>query len=476
MVKESKEGITVSKSKDISEWYSQVVQKAEMADYSPVKGCMIIRPNGYSVWEKIRDYFDERLKLHNVRNAYFPLFIPESFFKKEAEHAKGFSPEVAWIANKDEDTKERLAIRPTSETIIYDSYSKWIRSWRDLPLKINQWANVVRWETTSTKPFLRTREFLWQEGHCVHATKTECEKETQLWVEEYKKLCEDLLAIPVLMGKKTEMEKFAGADYTLTIEAIMPDGRALQMGTTHNLGQGFSKSFGISFLDEDSKKQTPYQNSWGVSTRLIGGVILAHGDDRGLVLPPRIASIKGAVVPIFFEKTKKATLKEAKKVYNSLNKKFDMILDDREQYSAGWRFGEWEMKGVPIRIELGPKDIEKNQVVMVRRDTGKKEFVKTKDVEKRFSELLEEIQANLLKEAKKSLKESIVTVSNKKELAKAIKDKKVAKMNFCNTKKCEEKIKEETKASSRCIIKETSGKCANCNSKAEVEIYFSRSY
>jgi len=476
MAKESKEGITVKKSENLSEWYNQVVQKAELADYSAVKGCMVIRPHGYAIWEKIQEYFNQVLKENKVKNSYFPLFIPESFFKKEAEHAEGFSPEVAWIENKDKDTKERLAVRPTSETVMYDSYSRWVRSWRDLPLKINQWANVVRWETKATKLFLRTREFLWQEGHCVYATEEECDKETQLWIEEYRKLSEDLLATPVLVGKKTDVEKFSGADYTLTIESIMPDGKALQAGTSHNLGQSFANSFGISFLDENSKKQLPWQNSWGVSTRLIGGLVMLHGDDKGLVLPPRIAPIQGAIVPIFFEKTKKETLKEAKKLYNSLNKHFDVELDDREYQSAGWRFSDWELKGVPIRIELGPKDIEKQQAVLVRRDTGKKEFVKLKDVSKRFEELLEEIQDNLLSNAKKQMKSQIIDVKNKKELTKAIKENKVVRMNFCGTRKCEEKIKEDTSATSRCIIKKAKGNCANCDGEAKEQIYFSKSY
>jgi prolyl-tRNA synthetase len=476
MAKESKEGITVKKEENLSEWYNQVVQKAELADYSAVKGCMVIRPHGYAIWEKIQEYFNQRLKEHKVKNSYFPLFIPESFFKKEAEHAEGFSPEVAWIENKDKDTKERLAVRPTSETVMYDSYSRWVRSWRDLPLRINQWANIVRWETKATKLFLRTREFLWQEGHCVYATEEECREETKLWIEEYRKLSEELLATPVLVGKKTDVEKFSGADYTLSIEAIMPDGKALQAGTSHNLGQSFAKSFGISFLDENSKKQTPYQNSWGVSTRLIGGLVMLHGDDKGLVLPPRIAPIQGAIVPIFFENSKEGTLEEAKKLHSSLSKKFSIELDDREYQSAGWRFSDWELKGVPIRIELGPKDIEKQRAVLVRRDTGKKEFVKLKDVSKRFEELLEEIQDNLLNNARKEIKSQIVDVKNKKELVKTIKENKVVKMNFCNTPECEENIKEETGATSRCIIKKAIGNCANCDGKAKEQIYFSKSY
>ena len=297
----SQEGLTIKKGENFSEWYNQVVQKAELADYSDVKGFMVIRPNAYSIWEQIQSYFDQRIKTLGVRNAYFPLLIPESFFKKESEHAKGFAPEVAWISNKDENTTERLAIRPTSETIMYDSYSKWIRSWRDLPLRINQWCNVVRWETKATRLFLRTREFLWQEGHCVYETKEECDKETLQFLEEYRKTCEEILAIPVLVGRKTEKEKFSGAFYTLSVDGIMPDGKTLQMGTSHNLGQGFAKSFGISFLDRNEKKSVPWQNSWGISTRLIGAVIMAHGDDHGLVLPPKVAYNKVVIIPLLFK-------------------------------------------------------------------------------------------------------------------------------------------------------------------------------
>jgi prolyl-tRNA synthetase len=476
MVKETQEGLTVKKQQDFSEWYNQLVQKAELADYSPVKGCMIIRPYGYAIWQAIQDYFNKRLNTNNVKNAYFPLFIPESFFKKEAEHAKGFSPEVAWIANKDENTKDRLAIRPTSETVMYDAYSTWIRSWRDLPLKLNQWANVVRWETKSTKLFLRTREFLWQEGHCVYATEKECEKETKLWLEEYKKIAQELLAVPVISGKKTELEKFSGANYTLSIEAMMPDGKALQMGTSHNLGQSFAKSFNITYLDKEGSSKTPWQNSWGVSTRLIGSIIMTHGDDKGLVLPPEIAPIKGVIIPIFFEDSKSKVQAQAKKLYTLLSKKYNVLLDDREIYSPGWKYNEWELKGVPIRIEIGPKDLKNNQVILVRRDTNKKESIKIKDLEKKFTQTLENIQTNLFKKAKKFLNESIIEVSNKTELKKAIKDKKIAKIKFCNTTKCENLIKEETSATSRCIESNTKGKCAYCGKEAKTIVYFSKSY
>jgi len=327
---------------------------------------MIIRPNAYSIWEKIQEYFDKCIKQKGVRNAYFPLLIPESFFKKEAEHAKGFEPELAWIEKDPNEEGERLAIRPTSETIMYDSYSKWIRSWRDLPLKINQWCNVLRWEVKQTRPFLRTREFLWQEGHCVYETKEECDKEVREILEEYKKLCEGILAIPVIGGTKTKSEKFAGAFYTTTIESLMPDGRALQMGTSHNLGQGFAKAFGIKFRDQNEKEQIPWQSSWGISTRLIGSMILTHGDDKGLILPPKVAEKKVVIVPIIFKEKSGSIMKKAKEIEKKLLE-FDVFLDDREGYSSGWKFNEWEMKGIPIRIEIGPKDVEKKQTVVVRK-------------------------------------------------------------------------------------------------------------
>src|SRR3989338_1917254 len=402
MPKTKEVGITVKKSEDFSEWYTQVIQKAELADYSPVKGFMIIKPNAYSIWESIQNYFNDRLKKLEVRNAYFPLLIPESFFKKESEHAKGFTPEVAWIENKD-DEGERLAIRPTSETIMYDSYSKWVRSWRDLPLRINQWCNVVRWETKTTRLFLRTREFLWQEGHCVYETKEDCDKETLIYLEEYEKLCKELLAIPVIKGKKTEKEKFAGALYTTTIESLMPDGRSLQCGTSHNLGQDFAKSFKISFLGRNEKPQIPWQNSWCISTRLIGALVMVHGDDKGLVLPPNVAYNKVVIIPIVFEDNKDIILREAKKIFNSL-KIYNPILDDRDSYSAGWKFNDWELKGIPVRIEIGPKDIKLKQVVVVRRDTNKKEFIKITKLKNRIKDLLNEIQEDMYTKAKIGLK------------------------------------------------------------------------
>ena len=478
MSKTKEAGITVKKSEDFSEWYTQVIQKAELADYSPVKGFMIIKPNAYSIWESIQNYFNDRLKKLEVRNAYFPLLIPESFFKKESEHAKGFTPEVAWIENKDE-TGERLAIRPTSETIMYDSFSTWIRSWRDLPLRINQWCNIIRWETKATRLFLRTREFLWQEGHCVYETKEECDKETLMYLGEYEKLCRELLAIPVITGKKTEKEKFAGALYTTTIESLMPDGKSLQCGTSHNLGQDFAKSFKISFLGRNEKPQIPWQNSWGISTRLIGALVMIHGDDKGLVLPPNVAYNKVVIIPIVFEDNKNIILSESKKIFNSL-KIFNPIFDDRDSYSAGWKFNDWELKGIPIRIEIGPKDIKLKQVVVVRRDTNKKEFIKITKLKNRIKDLLNEIQEDMYTKAKKFQDSSIQNIKNFDELKKAIDSKKIASTYYCENSNCEDAIKDKlngVKAVCIPFTKEKSkGNCVNCNKESTQITYFAKTY
>ncbi len=479
MSKENTEGLTAKKEENTAKWYEEVCLKSELAEFSQVKGTMIIRPRGYFIWEKIQEYFNkEIIEKTNCENAYFPLFIPESFFKKEAEHAKGFQPEVAWIDPKLSQPGERLAIRPTSETIIYDSYSKWIRSYKDLPLKINQWCNIVRWETEATKLFLRSREFLWQEGHCVYETEKECDKETLRYIELYKKLCEELLALPVLIGKKTEKEKFAGAKYTFTVESFMPDGKALQCGTSHNLGQRFAKAFNIEFVGRDEKKHFPWQNSWGISTRLIGAVIMMHSDNKGLVLPPRIAKNQIVIVPILFDKTKEKILKETKKISKHLSK-FNPILDDREEHSPGWKFSEWELKGIPLRIEIGPKDLEKSSVTIVKRNTGEKHQIKIKELGEKIPKILEEIQNELFKKAKKFLESNTIEAKNLDEFSNGIKNKKIIKTGFCNETSCENKIKEKTGASSRCIAldsKKISGKCFACGKPAKIEIYFARSY
>ncbi len=478
-MKENTEGLTAKKEEDTAKWYEEVCLKSELAEFSPVKGTIVIRPRGYFIWEAIQDYFNKNIvEKTNCENAYFPLFIPESFFKKETEHAKGFQPEVAWIDSKLTAPGERLAIRPTSETIIYDSYSKWIRSYKDLPLKINQWTNIVRWETEATKLLIRSREFLWQEGHCAYETEKECDKETFQYIQLYKKLCKELLALPVLVGKKTEKEKFAGARYTLTIEAFMPDGKALQCGTSHNLGQKFAKAFNIEFFGKDEKKHLPWQNSWGISTRLIGAAIMAHSDNKGLVLPPKIAKNKIVIIPILFEKTKTEILEQSKKIKEQL-KQFNPILDDREEYSPGWKFSEWELKGIPLRIEIGPKDLEKKSATIVKRNTGEKISIKLTDLKKETPKILDKIQDELFKTAEKFLESNIIEAKNWNEFSKSIQNKKMAKTIWCGEAKCENEIKEKTGATSRCIPleqKKVSGKCPNCGKSAKIEIYFARSY
>ncbi len=479
--KENTLGLSVKKSDDLPQWYEEVCIKAELADFSTVKGCMIIRPNGYAIWQAIQDYFNKNIiEKTNAQNAYFPLFIPESFFMKEAEHAEGFSPEVAWLDKEVTGDGERLAVRPTSETIMYDSYSRWIRSHKDLPLRINQWANVVRWETQATKLFLRSREFLWQEGHCVYETEQQCDEETLNYIMLYKKLCEELLALPTIVGKKTEKEKFAGAKYTYTIEAFMPDGKSLQCGTSHNLGQGFAKAFGIKFVGKDEKHHLPWQNSWGISTRLIGAAVMTHSDDKGLVLPPKVASVQVAIVPILFEKTKDEVLKACNEVKRKLSPKYRVVLDDRDDYSPGWKFNEWELKGVPLRIELGPKDLEKNQAVLARRDTGEKASVKLEDIPSQAASILGKMELDMFNKAKLFLDSCIVETADWKQFLQAIKDRKLAKTMFCNESECEAMIKEKTGgASSRCIpldSKEPQGSCVHCGKPAKAWIYFSKSY
>lgn len=472
-------GIQSKKEEDMSRWYEEVCLKSELVEFSKVKGFMVIRPKGYSIWQKITEEFEKTInKPLGVKNAYFPLLVPESFFKKESEHAEGFSPEVAWIDKSLTKDSERLAIRPTSETIMYNSYSRWIRSYKDLPLKINQWCNVVRWETKATRLFLRTREFLWQEGHNVYETSEECEKETIEIIKRYKKIAEELLGIPVLVGRKSDKEKFAGAVHTYTIEGFMPDGKALQCGTSHNLGQGFAKSFGITFLGRDEKKHFPFQNSWGLSTRLIGGLVMTHSDNAGLVLPPRVAENKLVIIPLFFKGKEETVKKKAHKIFKEL-KSFNPIIDDSEDYSPGYKFSEYELKGIPLRIEIGPRDLEKQSVVVVRRDTKEKENIKTKNLKKEIPKILEKMQKEMFSKAKKRMEDSIVEVSSKAEFERAIKNKKLIKMNWCGNSTCEEDIKEKTGATTRCnLLKEEKpkGKCPFCGKVAKEVMYFSRSY
>lgn len=479
MTKKEQKGIQTKQSENMSKWYEEVCLKSELVEFSTVKGCMVIRPNGYAIWEKIKDYFEETInKPLKVRNAYFPLFVPESFFKKEAEHAEGFSPEVAWIDKELTGDGERLAIRPTSETIMYDSYSRWIQSYRDLPLKINQWCNVVRWETKATRLFLRSREFLWQEGHNVYETDQECETETIEIIKRYAALAENLLAMPVLVGRKSQKEKFAGAKHTYTIEGFMPDGKALQSGTSHHLGQGFGKSFGIEYLGRDEKKHTPYQNSWGLSTRLIGGLVMTHSDDKGLVLPPKVAENKLVIIPLLFKKAKEEVLQKAKELTEEL-KEFNPILDDSEEYSPGYKYAEHELKGIPMRIEIGPRDLENNSVMIKTRIGNEKISVPIKELKQKIPKILDDMQTELFQKAKKRLESQKINIETKEEFIKAIQESKLIKMNWCGETSCEETIKDETGASTRCTLLEeekAKGKCPFCNKKATQVMYFSRSY
>ena len=470
-----------SKEKNFSQWYVDVVRKAELADYTTIKGCMVIRPYGYGLWENMQAGLDRRIKETGHKNAYFPLFIPESLLKKEAEHVEGFAPEVAWVTHGgSQKLEERLAVRPTSEAIICSLYSKWVKSWRDLPILINQWVNIVRWEKV-TRLFLRTTEFLWQEGHTAHKTEQEAEEETlKILNQVYRDYIEKDLAIPVIVGRKTEKEKFAGALHTYTLEALMSDGKMLQAGTSHNLGQNFAKAFNIKFLDEDQQEKYVWQTSWGTTTRLVGALVMVHGDERGLKLPPKVAPVQVIIVPIMFDKTKKEVLEKAESIRTILKKDFRVETDTRDGYTPGWKFNEWEMRGVPLRLEIGPKDMVQGQVMLVRRDTGEKVAVKEEKLVETVKELLDNIQENLFTRAKKFLEENIRETSDYNKFKKIIeKQRGLIKTYWCGSKDCEDKIKEETKASIRCIPfeqEEASGKCIYCGKESSTLVYFARAY
>ncbi len=470
-----------SKEKDFSQWYVDVVRKTELADYTTIKGCMVIRPYGYGLWENMQAGLDRRIKETGHKNAYFPLFIPESLLKKEAEHVKGFAPELAWVTEGgSQKLEERLAIRPTSEAIICSLYSKWVRSWRDLPILINQWVNIVRWEKV-TRLFLRTTEFLWQEGHTAHKNEQEAEGETlKILNQVYRDYIENDLAIPVIVGRKTEKEKFAGALHTYTLEALMTDGKVLQAGTSHNLGQNFAKAFNIKYLDEDQQEKYVWQTSWGTTTRLIGALVMVHGDDRGLNLPPKVAPVQVIIIPIMFDKTKKEVRNKAEDIITILKKDFRVEIDGRDEYTPGWKFNEWEMKGVPLRLEIGPKDLAKGQVMVVRRDTGEKMAVKEEKLIETVEKLLNNIQENLFNKAKSFLQKNIREVSDYNKFKEVIEKKRgLIKTYWCGNKDCEDKIKEETKASIRCIPfeqEEASGKCIYCGKESSTLVYFARAY
>jgi prolyl-tRNA synthetase len=474
-------GITVKKDQDLSEWYTQVVTKAQLADYSSAKGFMVLMPYGYSIWEKIKEDFDKKIKAIGHKNAYFPLLIPERLLKMEAEHFAGFTPEVFWVTHSgDTELAEKLAIRPTSETIIYESYSKWVKSWRDLPILINVWNSVIRAEITSTRPFLRTTEFLWQEGHTVHETEREAEEEVITILNIYAKLVEEELAIPILVGKKTEREKFKGAVYTTAIEAMMPDGKALQMGTSHHLGQKFSIPFEIKYLGKDEKEHYGWTTSWGISWRLIGAAVLSHGDDRGLVLPPRIAPTQVVIIPIFYKETDQKDISDEVRHLSSQLEQIGIrtLIDDRAQYTPGWKYHEWEMKGVPLRVEIGPKDVQAKQVTVVRRDNREKIAINRSEAKERINGILSDVQNHLYERAKKSLDGLTTTAADMKSFRKVLEEKGGFIKAFLSDESCEEKIKIETGATVRVVPMKTAnkGNCVYCGVENSGEVYFARSY
>jgi prolyl-tRNA synthetase len=468
------------KSEDFSRWYTEIIRRAELADYAPMKGMMIIRPYGYAIWENIQRLLDDRIKASGHTNAYFPMFIPETFLQKEMDHLEGFSPEVAWVTQGGaEELEERLAVRPTSEAIIGHMYSKWIKSWRDLPVLINQWANIVRWEKV-TRLFLRTTEFLWQEGHTAHETYEEAEKETLMILDLYKDFVESELAIPVVFGKKTARERFAGALETYAIEALMSDGKALQMGTSHNLGQHFSKVFNIRFEDRDQKLQYVWQTSWGVSTRLVGSIIMAHGDDSGLRFPPRIAPVQIVIIPISLGNWKQDVLPAAQKLEQKMKKQgWRVKLDAREEFTPGWKFSEYEMRGMPLRIEIGPRDIKNNQAVVVRRDTMAKEAVNLDSLRTKIPQILSDIQDSMLASARKFQRENTHEVDNYSDFKNVMETKRgFIKTFWCGNQDCEDKIKEDTMATIRVIPldQKEKGKCVLCGADADRWVYFARAY
>lgn len=475
-------GITVSKKENFSEWYTQIVIKAELADYAPVKGLIVLRPYGYSIWESLKSSLDEKLKETGHENGFLPVLIPESLLSKEAEHFSGFNPEVFWVTRSgDTELGDKLALRPTSETLAYSMYSKWIKSWRDLPLKINFWNTALRAEIKATKPFLRTSEFLWQEGHTVHSTREEAEGEVKLILDIYKKTVEEELAIPVITGKKSEKEKFVGAVYTTTMESMMPDGKALQMGTSHFLGQNFSKPFDVKFLDKNNVETFAWQTSWGVSWRLIGALIMVHGDDKGLVLPPRVAPIQVVIVPIYYsDSDKEIVLKKTQEIEQTLKKnKIRVHIDARDEWTPGYKFHDWEMKGVPLRIEVGPKDIAKGKMVLVRRDTQKKSDLEFSNPEIGVESILKEIQQSLFEKAKLLLKERTKQVSDFDKFKSEIENGMFLEASWCGDSNCEEKIKESTGADIRVIPfdnTKTDAPCISCKRPGKENVVFARGY
>ncbi len=480
---EAKEiGITTRKEDDFSEWYIQVVTKAGLIDYSPVKGFIVLKPYGYRIWEIITESLDKKLKESGHQNGFLPILIPESLLAKETDHFKGFTPEVFWVTKAGAtNLTDNLAVRPTSETLAYQIFSKWIMSYRDLPLKMNFWNSALRAEIKATKPFIRNSEFLWQEGHTVHETQTEAEAEVLLILNYYDYILQKLLAIPTLTGRKTDKEKFVGAVYTNTLESLMPDGKALQMATSHNLGQNFSKPFEIRFLGRDSKQYFAWQTSWGISWRVIGALIMIHGDNKGLILPPNIAPIQLVIVPIFKNKERDLVIEESKKLLVELNNLgFRVVFDDREGYTAGWKFNDWEVKGVPLRINIGLRDINNKNIEIVRRDTGERYIIKRETCIKAVDFYLHEIQKSLLDKAKNIQDNNILKVSNYNEMKKILNEKGgFILADWCEKEECENSIKNETGADIRLIPFEkyiSDNKCIYCNEQSKKTVIFAKSY
>ncbi len=473
--------MTVRKSENFDEWYTQVILKSEMADYSPVSGCLVFRPTGYGVWEKIQFATDTEFKKVGIQNTYFPIFIPERLLRKEQAHVKGFSPEVAWVTQAgDTKLEERLAIRPTSETIMYEVVARWIRSWRDLPLRLNQWNNVVRWEFKHPTPFLRSREFLWNEGHTVFATEREAMAERDQILGIYRMITERFLALPGLTGKKTDSEKFAGAVASYSIEHLLPDGKAIQGPDFHFDGQNFAKVFELTFIDQNGNKQFAWQNTWALTTRELGVMLAAHSDDKGLVLPPMVAPVQVVIVPIFDAGTRKKVLAEAGKLADGLQGKFSVRVDDRDHLTPGRKFNEWELKGVPLRVEIGPRDLKKKQAVLARRDTFAKRTVRLTYFEREVGKELTDIQANLFARASEFLKKNTHRVETYDDLKGVfMKGSGIVQAPWCGSAECEAGVRKETDAK---IInvplnqRQLKTKCVYCGNETNIIANFARSY
>ena len=475
------EGITAKKSGDFDEWYTQAILKSELADYSPVSGCLVYRPSAYAIWEKIRDAADKEFKKAGIQNAYFPLFIPERLLRKEQAHVEGFAPEVAWVTEAgNSKLEERLAIRPTSETIIYEVVRKWIRSWRDLPLRLNLWNSVVRWEFKHPTPFLRGREFLWNEGHTMFASKEEAEAERDQILGIYRKVTEEFLALPGLVGRKSDSEKFAGAIASFSIEHLMPNGKAIQGPDFHSDGQNFARAFELSFIDQVGQRQLVWQNTWAITTREIGVMVAVHGDDKGLIIPPKVAPVQVVIVPIINDETKSLVLEEAKRIRDLLQESYNVKLDDRDFLTPGRKFNEWELKGIPLRLEIGPRDMKQGQVVLVRRDTSMKRAAKTIEVVAEVGRELEEIQRSIFARAHESLKSSVRSAKSYDELKSIIaKEGGVVQAAWCGSTDCEERIKADTGAK---VINipfdqpENIPQCVSCGSPGKMIANFAKSY